>query len=955
MKTLKQLLLLCLICLISTATKAETYNGQCGSNANWSLDTETGVLEITGSGDMYSYNWNYIDGKYLTTAPWGTYYQSIKSLTVSSDITSIGSGAFYGCSSLTSVGDLSTCTSIGDQAFENCSALTSVGDLSACTSIGYQAFNNCSSLTSVGDLAACQSIGESAFYYCSALQRLTLGETVPTLGNNCFCEANSILVPENALEEYKAASVWSELAERIVSKDVTTDYDKAVTVEDAGSGIQTAIGAANLANVISLKVTGDINAYDIFVIRNKMPNLHTLDLTDANIVATADNYKYYGSYTTTDNILGDYAFYQQSKLVDVKLPKSITSVGSYALQNCTYLNNIKMYEGIKMIGNSAFQSCSNLKQVIIPEGVTAIYSSAFYYCRALKSVSLPSTLTSIDSYSFQCCNKLSTLNLPSNLERIEYNAFCDCNALTEIALPAALTYIGSQAFYNCSSLRTVKATALDPNTVEMSDDSFSNYSGATLYVPFDEDTGWDATYNAYYWNTKWGQFGAIETWKPSYDYITINGDYDQDKGTIPGEDINADFKEKAGYIVGEDASQNLDDVNLKHDGTNGGSIIADGNLDIEKLNIKISVNGNRWYFFCFPFDVPRAYINCDATNYVFRYYDGAARAENGSGGWKDLDNSETTLYAGKGYIFQCDKSGTLTLPITKPTINSDDKSTTLSTHASSNTQDASWNFVGNPYTSYFDLDEMGFDAPVTVWNGSSYEAVRPGDDDYQFTPYQAFFVQKQTGSDNVGFGKDGRMTKTQANNKASAAKAEMVAKRFVKKSVNGRQLINLEMTGNDFTDKTRVVYNDKKSAEYEVDCDAAKFMNTDAAIQFYTLDSKQVRYSINEGPKADVRLGYYAKDDGAFTIKAARLDTDVYIYDNLTGKSYQMTEDGFTFTSEAGTYNDRFVLKLGDATGIEAVQSAECKMQGDAYGVSGVRVNSNQKGIVIENGKKHLK
>ena len=69
-------------------------------------------------------------------------------------VTSIKGTAFYRCSSLTSIGNLSVCTSIGNYAFQYCSNLMSIGDLSACTSIGDCAFQYCSSLTGIGDLSA---------------------------------------------------------------------------------------------------------------------------------------------------------------------------------------------------------------------------------------------------------------------------------------------------------------------------------------------------------------------------------------------------------------------------------------------------------------------------------------------------------------------------------------------------------------------------------------------------------------------------------------------------------------------------------------------------------------------------------------------------------------------------------------------------------------------------------
>ena len=58
--------------------------------------------------------------------------------------------AFRDCSSsLESVVIGNSVTSIGQQAFENCSSLTKVTIPDSVTSIGFQAFENCSSLTTV--------------------------------------------------------------------------------------------------------------------------------------------------------------------------------------------------------------------------------------------------------------------------------------------------------------------------------------------------------------------------------------------------------------------------------------------------------------------------------------------------------------------------------------------------------------------------------------------------------------------------------------------------------------------------------------------------------------------------------------------------------------------------------------------------------------------------------------
>lgn len=84
----------------------------------------------------------YLNGKLITD------------LVIPNSVTSIGSYAFYGCSSLTSVTIPNSVTSIGIGAFYNCSSLTSVTIPNSVTSIGDSAFSDCYGLTSVtiGDI-----------------------------------------------------------------------------------------------------------------------------------------------------------------------------------------------------------------------------------------------------------------------------------------------------------------------------------------------------------------------------------------------------------------------------------------------------------------------------------------------------------------------------------------------------------------------------------------------------------------------------------------------------------------------------------------------------------------------------------------------------------------------------------------------------------------------------------
>ena len=671
--------------------------------------------------------------------------------------------------------------------------------MSSVTSIGDYAFSDCSSLSSVGDLSSVTSIGRSAFYGTDVIS-ITINNIVPPEldSSGVFYGAPAIFfVPDEALQIYKENEQWKEMSSRILPIGTQANWDVMLTPNGKASALQNAIGEENLQGVVSLKITGDINGYDFFVMRNKMPNLHILDMTDANIKASDDNFCYYSANYTQDSILGSNAFYQHTMLMDVKLPKSIKSIEWSVFEGCSNLRSVTMYDGVKYIGGKAFQDCNKLKYIKLPSSLISIGYYSFHYCWSLDSIIIPDNVIGINESAFDYCSSLKKVTFPAGLKQIGNNAFRAC-PLQEIELPAGIEKIGEYAFDGCSNLNTVKVTALDPNSVQISDNTFITYSTATLYIPYDEDTGWDATYNAYYWNTQWGQFLNMAKWKPNYEYVSLNDDYDQAHGTIPGDSIDADFGSETGYQLGDDAEQTFDDVNL----SDGGSVIVDGNININNLNVNITINANRWHFFCFPFNIDLNLLNY-AGNYVWYEYDGAARATNGSGGWKRLaDNA--TLEAGKGYIFQSNKGGTLTIPTQRPDLQRRDKDRDLNAHSANNSQDASWNFIGNPFLSYFDMNNIDFDSPITVWNGSTYDAIRPGDDDYHFRPYEAFFVQKPQNKDNIGFGGAGQESYHQSQKKAAEAKARDVENRAARE----RKLVNLTITNGTNTDKTRIVFRD---------------------------------------------------------------------------------------------------------------------------------------------------
>jgi uncharacterized membrane protein len=127
-------------------------------------------------------------------------YTGATGVTITNNVTTIASYAFQMTSSMTSIIIGTNVTTIGSGAFFYCNGLTSVAIPNSITSMGSYAFENCYNLTSVTISSGLTSIAEGVFDYCPHLSNVAIPNSVTSIGELAFANdtgLTSITLPNN--------------------------------------------------------------------------------------------------------------------------------------------------------------------------------------------------------------------------------------------------------------------------------------------------------------------------------------------------------------------------------------------------------------------------------------------------------------------------------------------------------------------------------------------------------------------------------------------------------------------------------------------------------------------------------------------------------------------------------------------------------------------------------------
>lgn len=326
------------------------------------------------------------------------YNKAITSVSIPSSVLSIGSSAFYNCTSLNSVTIAEGCEVINESAFFGCSALLLISIPSTVKRIEKLAFGDCTSLASVNLNEGLEYIGGGAFGHCPKLTSITIPSTITSMGNAVFYQS---IYLKTIYWNAKNCRDFNSSDESPFSKYYSGTYSYA----------NTGVSAVNYnVTYIYSDSSGKKTTYWI--------NSWTTSITFGDEVEHIPAFLCY-SFT--------------GELRNLTIPDNVKTIGDYAFYRCNNLVSLKLGVGLTEIGKYAFAGCYKLTELSIPNNVTTINQYAFNSCSGLTTLTLGSGIETLGTYAFSDGGKLTTINTyavnPPYIDNTVFTSYSDLMAI----------------------------------------------------------------------------------------------------------------------------------------------------------------------------------------------------------------------------------------------------------------------------------------------------------------------------------------------------------------------------------------------------------------------------------------------------------------------------------------------------------------------------------------------
>lgn len=270
------------------------------------------------------------------------------------------------------------------------------------TSIGDGAFYECTSLTSVTIPNSVTSIGDNAFLDCDFL------EIINTDSNNGhYSSKDGVLFNKDKTKLIKYPGANTRRSYTIPNGVITiSDYafedcDNLTSIIIPNSVIDINNDAFSSCDFLSINVDSDNKIYSsqngILFNKNKTELIKCLSrASEISIPNSVEK-------------IGNSAFESCYNLTDLFIYDNVKTIGNRAFSSCYNLTSVTIGNGVTNIGYSAFEYCSNLTDVSFGNSVTSIGSYVFFACESLTNITIPKSVAYIGESAFGWCENLKDI------------------------------------------------------------------------------------------------------------------------------------------------------------------------------------------------------------------------------------------------------------------------------------------------------------------------------------------------------------------------------------------------------------------------------------------------------------------------------------------------------------------------------------------------------------------
>ena len=315
---------------------------------------------------------------------------NITKVTLPTSLIAIEPDAFCKCTKLTSILNIPVgLTSIGSRAFWGCESLTSLTfpNFTDQMSISNSAFTNCSKLHSItSECGEYLRIYVGAFNNCNALSFMYCKNTTssPQMTYNSFSNfSKMIIVTKDTDYTSHMSTLISRLQYNILPEDGTHLYTKLIA-GTVGTRLETTLGTVTYSNwessiaayIHHLTVTGYINTSDFEYLHNVVREFYNMFGGSIQVFKNLRKLDLSGITTLGSGSLYGHCL-QRLPFIEVILPAKIgleynnTIIYGSAFIGCTNLQSISIPKSISCIKAEAFKDCTSLTEIIIEDRGTA--------------------------------------------------------------------------------------------------------------------------------------------------------------------------------------------------------------------------------------------------------------------------------------------------------------------------------------------------------------------------------------------------------------------------------------------------------------------------------------------------------------------------------------------------------------------------------------------------------